>query len=347
MPQLLHTLTTLLLLPASITAVTLDCDHIRVDKKSFDLSALAGPKTVHFQQYLPPTISNTTYTIDLCKPLKRNTSIPKAEQCPSGTRICAVDEHFNTIEHTRQIDEVRTIAGEFSTSHGKAMDPRVTRLKESSNKDEEGLRIELNGGRYPDARGGQEQRAVLELICDVERTGNEGFEEVDERSRAVDLAAYGAMARRADDDDEDDGDDEAPELPDLDKDKSLKFISYKTESDVGVLRLTWKTKYACENAKDLPSTPDEDKKKKESSSNSWGFFTWFIIVLFLLIATYIIFGSWLNYNRYGARGWDLLPHGDAIRDLPYVIKEWVGGLVERVKGGGVGGGGSRGGYSAV
>lgn len=64
--------------------------------------------------------------------------------------------------------------------------------------------------------------------------------------------------------------------------------------------------------------------------------------LFLAIAAYLIFGSWLNYNRYGARGWDLLPHGDAIRDIPYIAKDFA-----RKVAGTVQGGGSRGGYAAV
>lgn len=63
---------------------------------------------------------------------------------------------------------------------------------------------------------------------------------------------------------------------------------------------------------------------------------------FLSTATYLIFGSWLNYNRYGARGWDLLPHGDTIRDVPYLLKDWSRRVVSSVQGGG-----SRGGYAAV
>ena len=63
---------------------------------------------------------------------------------------------------------------------------------------------------------------------------------------------------------------------------------------------------------------------------------------FLGTATYLIFGSWLNYNRYGARGWDLLPHGDTIRDVPYLLKEWMRRVLDTVQGRG-----SRGGYSAV
>merc|ERR1712039_49430 len=97
---------------------------------------------------------------------------------------------------------------------------------------------------------------------------------------------------------------------------SIKFVSFKNEGEdqIKVLRLNWKTKYACEGAKAAPPPP-----KKTSS---WGFFTWFLIIVFLLAAAYIIFGSWLNYNRYGARGWDLIPHGDTIRDLPYIVKDF-------------------------
>ncbi|KAK0285194.1 type II membrane protein [Friedmanniomyces endolithicus] len=322
----------LLLLPACVAAVTLDCKHIRIDKKDFDLSALGGPKTIHEQRWLPPSISNTTFTIDLCSPLKKLKGVDSKEQCPSGTRVCGVEERYNPIDGVKEVIEVRPIAGEFSTSHGRAMDPEVTRLKESSNTDLEGLRIELRGGKFPETRSGDLQKAIVELLCDRELTGNEGFEE-DEK--VVEAASYGRMGRRADGD----NDDEEPELPDLDKGKSLRFVSYKSEKDdVGVLRLTWKTKYACESAEKEPAKEPTEGNK----TAGWGFFTWFIIVVFLLIAAYIIFGSWLNYSRYGARGWDLIPHGDTLRDLPYLVKEWVGGLADRMKSGG-----SRGGYSAV
>lgn len=67
-----------------------------------------------------------------------------------------------------------------------------------------------------------------------------------------------------------------------------------------------------------------------------------VVSLFLCIAAYLIFGSWLNYNRYGARGWDLLPHGDTLRDIPYIFKDWVRSVINTLQGSG-----SRGGYSAV
>ncbi|KAK5126856.1 hypothetical protein LTR08_004573 [Meristemomyces frigidus] len=339
MPSLWHTLPTLLLLPTAISAVTFDCNHVRIDKQSFDLSALGGPKTVHHLQYLQPSISNTTFTLDICSPLKRTKDVPKSDECSSGTRVCGIERIYNEADNSSTIERVISVAGEYATRNGRSMDPEVTRLKGSAShadSDQEGLRVELHGGKWPETRDGSLQKAIIEFRCDKDLTGNEGFEEED---KVLDVNSYGQMARRASDDEDDDG----PSLPDLDKGKSLQFNSYKPDTDdIGVLRLTWKTKFACEG---VANDPKGDGKKNKSPNSHWGIFTWFIIILFLLVATYIIFGSWLNYNRYGARGWDLLPHGDAIRDVPYVAKEWVGGCIDRVKGGG--GGGERGGYSAV
>lgn len=71
--------------------------------------------------------------------------------------------------------------------------------------------------------------------------------------------------------------------------------------------------------------------------------TWKLLFsIFLGIAAYLIFGSWLNYTRYGARGWDLLPHGDTIRDIPYLLQDWTRRVLNTVQGTG-----SRGGYAAV
>lgn len=332
MPSLWHVLSALLLLPASISATSFDCKHVRADKQSFRLGKLAGPKTVHKLESTPPTITNTTFTIDICKPLKPAKKVPQKDQCDSGTYICGVQEVDE--DGDRHVAKVMPIAGQYSTTNGRTLDPEVTRRKgSSSNSDsqQEGIIVELHGGKYPNERSGQAQRAIIDFICDPKLTGNEGFEDAEDV--VDDGMGYGAMRRRKEEDD-DEGDDD--ELPILDEGKSLQFLSYKLEDKYETLRLTWKTKYACEEAADIDE-PEEGKK-----SSHWGFFTWFLIILFLLAASYIIFGSWLNYNRYGARGWDLIPHGDMIRDLPYTIKDWGQNIVDRLRGGN-----SRGGYSAV
>ncbi|EPS41263.1 hypothetical protein H072_4795 [Dactylellina haptotyla CBS 200.50] len=113
-------------------------------------------------------------------------------------------------------------------------------------------------------------------------------------------------------------------------DNALKFVSYE---DDATLTLEWKTKFACEKA---------DAELPGESNASWGIFTWFILIAFMAVAAYLIFGSWLNYNKYGARGWDLLPHNDTLRDLPYLVKDFLRRAVNTFQGSG-----GRGGYSAI
>jgi hypothetical protein len=76
-----------ILFPSLIAAVgNIDCSHVRVDKQSFDLSALSGPHSVMESHQHSVSTINTTYTLDLCKPLKRSADIPKGQECPAGTR---------------------------------------------------------------------------------------------------------------------------------------------------------------------------------------------------------------------------------------------------------------------
>ena len=63
---------------------------------------------------------------------------------------------------------------------------------------------------------------------------------------------------------------------------------------------------------------------------------------FLLIATYLIMGSFLNRSKYGAEGFDSVPHADFWREFPYTVKDWGRSIVGMVQGHS-----SRGGYSAV
>jgi len=202
------------------------------------------------------------------------------------------------------------------------------RLKGSdshTDSEKDGVRVILSGGTQPFEKGGVKQKAVIEFICDPDREGTE-----------TEMPMPGDI--------DDDGDKEsslqrrdgAEEKKELAK-GPLVFMGYKSEDvkgeDWSVLRLQWSTKYACENAINEPSVND---------GTHWGFFTWLIIIVFLGVASYLIFGSWLNYNRYGARGWDLIPHGDAIRDIPYVMKDFGRRVATTVQGPG-----QRGGYSAV
>jgi len=75
-----------LLLPSFVAAISLDCGDIRIDRKSFDLSALDGPHSLYKVNEHPNNIKNTTFTLDLCRPLKKTKGVPKDEDCPNNSR---------------------------------------------------------------------------------------------------------------------------------------------------------------------------------------------------------------------------------------------------------------------
>ncbi len=73
-----------ILFPFLTSAMNLDCERIVTDKIHWDLSKLGGPKSTLY--YEEEASRRTTYTIDLCRPLKRVDKVDAAHQCPSGTR---------------------------------------------------------------------------------------------------------------------------------------------------------------------------------------------------------------------------------------------------------------------
>lgn len=151
------------------------------------------------------------------------------------------------------------IVGFDHLGHGKK-DPEVTRLKKND-PDADGLLVKLTGGEYRETPKSEpkETAAVIEFQCDPDRTGLEGLEDVAETEDD------GEEKRRRDKGDEDEDED------DTDKEnagRSLKFRSFKLVDDTYILRLDWRTKYACENyVRDNPK-----------SGGHWGFFTWIIIM---------------------------------------------------------------------
>lgn len=213
------------------------------------------------------------------------------------------------------ISDAFPIAGELRDQGGGYSDAKWTRLKTSkldTDAGKEGVRLEIKGGFRTVDGSKKKQKAFVEFICDKSLVGDENLWDPEDK--------YG------------DGNTKREEK--ASGEPSLQFVDYdKSGKDEDVLTLLWKTKYACEETK-----KEEDAEKK----SHWGFFTWFIIIAFLSTATYLIFGSWLNYNRYGARGWDLLPHGDTIRDVPYLLKDWMRRVLNTLSGPG-----TRGGYAAV
>ncbi|KAL6411177.1 hypothetical protein AUP68_04875 [Ilyonectria robusta] len=284
-----------LLVAPVLGGMTLTCENIRVDGHSFDLSKLRGPHSVVTTLYQPspPRHYNTTYTLDVCGPLKKSGKVSKDEQCPTGTRVCAIKRLLK--ENTDTIEDINAIAGNLENAGGSQFDYTVTRLKTSdstSDSQKEGLRLVLKGGKHhpigQPSTSVREQRAIVEFICDRNKTGTEGEWDAEDKYDAKKFRLRdeekkedgdkkdddkGKEGDGKDGDDKKEGDtDDEKEHQLKNKDASLIWESFTAEKDADVLRLTWYTQYACESRDDNGSGDDGGEK------GSWGFFTWFIII---------------------------------------------------------------------
>jgi autophagy-related protein 27 len=151
-----------------------------------------------------------------------------------------------------------SIAGHFDMHTGTPLEVKPRRLKSTSS-DREGLVLEMLGGKDPlePTKGVQQikQKAIIELLCDRQMSGWEPKPE--------------PSSKLVERDDEAKGDE-----PEENVGSALNFVSYNEEPVSGenwkVLKLQWKTKYACEDASSLPPT--------NGGGSHWGFFTWLIIM---------------------------------------------------------------------
>jgi hypothetical protein len=109
------------------------------------------------------------------------------------------------------------------------------------------------------------------------------------------------------------------ELECSDTDDNPIYIGYSLQEKVA--KLHWKTKAAC-GQKDEIKPPPADEGGDETSE---GMSRWTIFFIFFFVGFCLYFGLGALYNSrtYNARGWDLLPHSDFWRDLPYLIKDLV------------------------
>jgi hypothetical protein len=198
--------------------------------------------------------------------------------------VCAIERLING--DSDNISEVIAIAGSLEHHGGTEFDYEVTRLKTSDSKsdsDKEGLRLVLKGGKHPldgPSKERQEQKAIIEFLCDPDKTGTEGeWESEDKYEKRADKDEDDKKDDEEDDDktDEEDKDGESHSGMEhqLKKDNAaLIWESYSDVKDSKVLRLTWHTKYACEKRDGDKDDPDDGDR----ASAGWGFFTWLVIM---------------------------------------------------------------------
>ena len=103
------------------------------------------------------------------------------------------------------------------------------------------------------------------------------------------------------------------------------------DPDAGELQLQWNTPQACFNARRKPA----QKQRRTGYFSLWWLYVWIAAswTLFFSVGSqthsmifvalmYLGVGIWYNHHQYGATGWDLLPHRDMWRELPYVASDF-------------------------
>lgn len=73
---------------SSLVAATVnfDCRDIVSQKVQWDLGELAGPRMVHWVRDIEPATHNFTFTLDICKPLRKHVDTSPHNECPGNTR---------------------------------------------------------------------------------------------------------------------------------------------------------------------------------------------------------------------------------------------------------------------
>lgn len=248
------------------SAAGLQCDSIVVENHKYDLSPLRGPHSVVTTIAEAHAVYNTTYTLDLCAPLKRaGDNIPATEQCPAGTRVCAVQRASHEGDGADKKPTVREavpLAGDLVQYGGAPFEYHTTGLNAADREKnkEDGFQLELPGGVFPVDAPSKEQlpkKTVITFLCDMSKTGLEA-----EWKPEVDYVNVTALLEARD------GEEKGSEKQLLNEGAALIFDKYSNEGTqpTGTLRLTWKTKYACQSV------------ARGDGTRSWGPFTWFIIL---------------------------------------------------------------------
>lgn len=180
--------------------------------------------------------------------------------------VCGITHVINEAEDVDATQQIVPFAGELENYGGGPLNAKLERLSNSkshSDEDKEGLRVELGGGFIGRGKDKRPQKAIVEFICDVNRTGLENLwvpPEPKHKEKEKETLNRSAES----------GGNEIIGAPG--NDSSLAFVRLdKDKGDADILRLTWRTKHACENG-------SKDEGKNDKKSSHWGFFTWFIIV---------------------------------------------------------------------
>ncbi|TPX34884.1 hypothetical protein SmJEL517_g02526 [Synchytrium microbalum] len=147
---LLLAVTTILIQAIQATPITVldsyDCGNIVMNGKK-DIVVTESLDT-------PPTTTNTTTLINICRPLTLDEKIDKNDQCPAGTWICQIVTNFKN--NIGRVTEVKPMAqGDFTM-------PKATLTSLWAGD----LVLTFTGGSIR----GVEQKVNITMVCDTKAT---------------------------------------------------------------------------------------------------------------------------------------------------------------------------------
>ncbi|KAI0746711.1 hypothetical protein C8Q80DRAFT_1176892 [Daedaleopsis nitida] len=127
-----------------------------------------GGWTVEFERRTPPTVTKTSYKIDLKAPLERGEGVPRFEQCPPGTWICQTisNRRPQYKEEESRVLQVIPVAGSMNLPNITSYHPGVNFTAQLATARDDPkthiLHIYLHGGWYVYGA----QKADFQFLCD-------------------------------------------------------------------------------------------------------------------------------------------------------------------------------------
>ncbi|KAH7929905.1 hypothetical protein BV22DRAFT_1001917 [Leucogyrophana mollusca] len=131
-----------------------DCSKVQVDSLSYDLSPLAGVRTVSRTRETPPSTMIDELRFDICAELSALDGVSEQDQCPSGTRGCLRKTN-------RKGDDSDRIVAVIPVAQSSSLNPAYSTL--SSPK---GLSITFHASSYPASANPTPQSLKVTLLCE-------------------------------------------------------------------------------------------------------------------------------------------------------------------------------------
>ena len=145
---------------AAAVAAAYDCADICPSPENsyrVDLSKVRQPIFISRLDETPPSTTETEVTLDLCRSLPANRTLPRDEQCAPGTLVCT--RRSNRRAGTARVEQVISSA---ATGPGGAISGKVSEYEHDVRAGKETFFLELEGKPW----AGRSQRTKVRFECD-------------------------------------------------------------------------------------------------------------------------------------------------------------------------------------